>query len=76
MSQGYTPSLGEDPERFLGSCRGKVRHSSKAVALAAVRRLIQRGDAYAPSFLGVYKCSSKGCGKWHVGHKFWRDADA
>jgi hypothetical protein len=69
VSQGYTPSLGEDPERFLGSCRGKVRHSSKRLALAVMRKLIDSGKAIFPGTLNAYKCR---CGHWHVGNDFRR----
>lgn len=71
MSQGYTPSLGDDPDRMAGSCRGKVRHSSKAVAKSVIKRIIDSGQAYYPEALNAYKC--KLCkGGWHVGHDYRR----
>lgn len=50
-------------------CRGKVRHPSKAHALANGRQLAARGrDALTNRRLALnaYKCPT--CGRWHLGH--------
>ncbi|MGC9540209.1 hypothetical protein [Streptomyces sp. UG1] len=45
------------------SCTGKIRHETRAKALAHLRRLIKRGYVR----LSAYEC--KHCGGHHVGHR-------
>jgi hypothetical protein len=53
--------------RFCGG-RGKVRHTSRGAAQAALRSLIRRGAfAYGVDRLNVYHCPR--CHAWHTGHK-------
>lgn len=45
-------------------CDGKVRHTSRSAAKAALNKLV-KGGAYGPA-LHAYKCAN--CGAYHVGH--------
>jgi hypothetical protein len=54
---------------YARSCAGKKSHTSRAVALRHVQRLVRKGaaaDAYEP-----YPCGR--CATWHVGHRSPRD---
>lgn len=56
------------------ACAGKLRHATRAGALAHRLRLILYRGAFGPS-LDVYRCPA-GCGGWHVGHREHRKRGA
>lgn len=45
----------------------KVRHASKAAALAAIKSLRAAGKG-SPDW-SAYLCA---CGSWHIGHSSWK----
>lgn len=54
------------------ACTGKIRHPSRAEALAHIAGLVRAGaadNAYEP-----YRCPPRrgGCGGWHIGHRTHR----
>lgn len=47
------------------ACRGKKRHTSKKIALGAIRVMTQKGAPFAHR-LQAYRCRS--CKHWHTGN--------
>jgi hypothetical protein len=53
------------PEAFLNGCRGKVRHTSKRLALGRLRVMLKTPTTTDADRLQVYHCA--GCHGWHIG---------
>lgn len=67
MGASYQPHW-KDEQSFENGCRGKVRSTSKKLAVGRLR--VMRRDGFDSPGLGVYKC--KACGGWHLGNS-WKN---
>lgn len=67
MGWGYHNQASEAGEAvYSNGCRGKAHYSSKAVANAKIRAVIQDGHP-DDGTLNAYKC--RVCKSWHIGHR-------